>query len=142
MLRKKSFGKDRHMLSVRIRLTAIGPVLIQGRRHHVDPIELSPHRLVFLCSWDIPESSRVKLSYELDDSCDRITVAGRLLSKQAWGSRILYTVLLRGTDRDQLRITGMLNRMLHVPDRAFAMYQTRTGTEYAEARAPRPPIVQ
>lgn len=142
MLRKKSFGKDRNMLSVRIRLTAIGPVSIQGRRHRVDPIELSPHRLVFLCPWDIPETSRVKLSYELDDSCDLITVTGHLLSKQAWGSRILCTVLLRGTDRDQLRITGMLNRMLHIPDRTIALYRTRTGTEYAEARAPRTPIVQ
>lgn len=101
-----------HSINVRISVTAIGQLDIQGRRHQVIPLELSPERLLFLCPWNIPLSLNVKLCYELNDSYDHLRIQGKSLTKVHWKDSGLYTAMLHVSKNEKLRITGMLNRMI------------------------------
>lgn len=102
----------RNSINVGISVTAIGRLNIQGRSHQVIPLELSPEKLLFLCSWNIPLSPNVKFCYELDDTYDQIRVTGESLTKELWKESTLYTARLQGSENEKLRITGMLNRMM------------------------------
>ncbi|EGG37545.1 hypothetical protein [Paenibacillus sp. HGF5] len=117
-------SETKHLIKVGIRVMEIGPLSLHGRSHDVTPIELGPEKLVFLCSWDIPMSPKIKLRYEIDDMFDHIQVYGRIQTQEPLQDYRLYQVQIC-TDRDQkARITGMLNRMIssHVAF-SHAVYQ-------------------
>ncbi|NMO95697.1 hypothetical protein [Paenibacillus lemnae] len=117
--------KEQPWLTVRLQLAAIGKLHMSGRFHEVAPLELSTEKLSFLCDWEIPEAHSVKLNYELDDTCDRLLMQGKMLSRKPWGSRMLYTVRLEASEEQKLRITGILNRMMscYATDRRLKCYQ-------------------
>lgn len=121
--------KEHHQISIGVRLTAIGKLKINGRTHQVTPLEFSTEKILFLCDWEIPVTSNVKFCYELDDSYDRILVAGRSLTREVWQNSSLYTAKLDVSENEKLRITGMLNRMMfhHFNDTPIRFY-TNTGT--------------
>lgn len=104
--------KIQHRISVGVRLTALGRLNVKGRSHQVTPLELSTEKILFLSSWNIPLNPTVKLCYDLDDSYDRLIVTGSSLSREDWKESSLYTVRLKVTENEKLRITGMLNRMM------------------------------
>lgn len=112
--------------SVRIQLAAIGTLPISGRFHEVTVLEISPQQLLFLCEWEIPQSDRVQLIYELMDSRDRLLLQGEIAGSKPWESRMLYIVKLQTDETQKLRITGMLNRMMsrYSADRRIHHYQS------------------
>lgn len=116
--------KVHHQINVGVRLLAIGNLNVNGRTHQVTPLELSTEKILFLCTWDIPVTSNIKLCYELDDSYDRFMISSNLLTREVWRESILYTARLQVSENEKLRITGMLNRMMchHFCDTPIRFY--------------------
>ncbi|MFC7678308.1 hypothetical protein [Paenibacillus sp. GCM10028914] len=127
--------KVHHHINVGVRLAAIGKLNVNGRTHQITPLELSTEKILFLCSWDIPVTFNIKLTYELDDSYDRLIVSSSFLTREVWKESNLYTARLQATENEKLRITGMLNRLMYLQycDTPIRLY-TNIGTAHHNRR--------
>ncbi|GAB6927019.1 hypothetical protein JCM10914A_10020 [Paenibacillus sp. JCM 10914] len=104
--------EGQHQITVKIRILQIGNLTIHGRSHSITPLELLPGGLVFLCPWDIPMNTNVKLGYEMDDQVDYLLLTGNIKSRGLCDGHPLYQTDFDLDSEQKTRMIGMLNRMM------------------------------